>query len=331
VRLAVIFRSVRPSADQAAFDAFLGTRLAQQPGPRELAQLYDGYGPDRFNLNDRAYIAKVHPLKLWLVTYLQEQPDSTRSAMLAASVAVRQETYAWLFKTGSKAKQDKRIRILLEEEAFEQVHAAWQRLGYPFDHLVPSYATAIGSSADRPEALAELIGILLNDGLLQPAVRIERLHFAKGTPYETVLDLEPAPARHVLAPAVARTVRKAMIDVVEAGTAVRLRGAFADPDGNPITIGAKTGTGDHRRKAFAPGGRLIGSQAVSRTATVVFFIGERLYGTITLFVAGADADGFHFTSSLPAQLLKGLAPAIQPLLDPHGIRTADAATEEGGA
>jgi membrane peptidoglycan carboxypeptidase len=237
---------------------------------------------------------------------------------------VRQESYAWLFKTGSKAKQDKRIRILLEEEAFERIHEAWRRLGYPFDRLVPSYATAIGSSADRPEALAELVGILLNDGIWQPAVRVESLHFAKDTPYETILVAEPQPATAVLAPEIARVVRKAMVDVVETGTAVRLRGAFADQDGVPIAIGAKTGTGDHRRKSFGRGGRLIDSQAVSRTATVLFFIGDRLFGNITVYVAGDDAEGFRFTSSLPAQLLKGLAPAIQPLLDAHGLRTATA-------
>jgi hypothetical protein len=122
-----------------------------------------------------------------------------------------------------------------------------------------------------------------------------------------------------------------MTDVVEAGTAVRLRGAFGDQDGAPIKIGAKTGTGDHRRKSFGAGGQLIGSQAVSRTATVVFFIGERLFGNITVYVAGPDADGFKFTSSLPAQLLKGLAPAIQPLLNPQGIRTAEAPPGDGGA
>ena len=100
--------------------------------------------------------------------------------MLEAAAAVRQESYAWLFKTGSKAKQDKRIRILLEEEAFERIHEAWRRLGYPFDRLVPSYATAIGSSADRPEALAELVGILLNDGVWQPTVRVEQPAFRRG-------------------------------------------------------------------------------------------------------------------------------------------------------
>ncbi len=330
-RLAEILRSVRPTADRAAFDAFVSARLPQPPSAHDLARLYDEHGPERFNLNDRAYIARVHPLKLWLAAWWQEHAATSRSAMLEASADVRQESYAWLFKTGRKAKQDKRIRILLEEEAFARLHEAWRRLGYPFDHLVPSYATAIGSSADRPEALAELVGILLNDGVWQPAVRVERLHFAQDTPYETVLADQPKPAVRVLAPEIARLVRKAMVDVVENGTAVRLRGAFGDQDGVPIAIGAKTGTGDNRRKTFGPGGRLIDSQAVSRTATVVFFIGDRLFGNITIYVGGSDAEGFNFTSSLPAQLLKGLAPAIQPLLDQQGIRTAETSPGEGGA
>jgi hypothetical protein len=327
----VVFRSLRPTADLAAFDAFLRARLAEPPSERELARLYDGHGPDRFNLNDRAYLAGLHPLELWLASWWQDHPATTRATMLEAAAAVRQESYAWLFKTGSKAKQDKRIRILLEEEAFERIHEAWRRLGYPFDRLVPSYATAIGSSADRPEALAELVGILLNDGVWQPAVRVERLHFAEDTPYETVLVAAPRPAAAVLAPEIARLVRAAMVDVVETGTAVRLRGAFGDDDGVPVAIGAKTGTGDHRRKSFGPGGRLVDSHAVSRTATVVFFIGERLFGNITVYVAGDDAAAFRFTSSLPAQLLKGLAPAILPLLDGHGTRTAEAAAVDDDA
>ena len=35
---------------------------------------------------------------------------------------------------------------LSEVEAFTDIHRRWQRLGYPFDSLTPSYATAIGSS-----------------------------------------------------------------------------------------------------------------------------------------------------------------------------------------
>ena len=84
-RLAVVFRSLRPDADLAAFDAFLRARLAEPPSERELVRLYDGHGPDRLNLNDRAYVAGLHPLELWLATYWQDDPGITRSAMLEAA------------------------------------------------------------------------------------------------------------------------------------------------------------------------------------------------------------------------------------------------------
>src|SRR3546814_4280978 len=64
-------------------------------------------------------------------------------------------------------------------------------MGYPFDRLVPSYATAIGTSGDRPDALAELMGIVVNNGIRLPTVRIERLRFAADTPYETIVEAEP--------------------------------------------------------------------------------------------------------------------------------------------
>jgi hypothetical protein len=71
---------------------------------------------------------------------------------------------------------------------------------------------------------------------------------------------------------------------------------------------------------------------VSRTATVVFFIGERLFGNLTIYVPGPEAAEFGFTSSLPAQLLKAMAPALLPLIDGSSLRTAEAqAPEDGGA
>ena len=190
-RLAVIHRSARPAAERSEFAAFLRSHLPAV-SERELDRLYDAYAPERLSLADRAYIARVHPLKLWLVGHLQENPATTRAAMLEAGARARQDSYAWLFRTRHKRAQDNRIRILLEEDAFARIHEGWRRLGYPFESLVPSYATAIGSSADRPEALAELIGIILNNGVWQPSARLQRLHFAADTPYESVLGLRSA-------------------------------------------------------------------------------------------------------------------------------------------
>jgi hypothetical protein len=47
----------------------------------------------------------------------------------------------------------------------------------------------------------------------------------------------------------------------------------------------------------------------------VFFLGDRLYGTVTAFVPGAQAVNYHFTSSLAVLLLTALAPELQALIE----------------
>ena len=103
-------------------------------------------------------------------------------------------------------------------------------------------------------------------------------------------------------------------DVVENGTARRVRGAFTGRTVPPLVMGGKTGTGDHR----------YADRVMARTATFVFFIGDRFFGTITAHVAGPEAAHYKFTSALPAQLLKSLAHIIQPLMDrPMATQTVD--------
>jgi membrane peptidoglycan carboxypeptidase len=277
--------------------------------------LYQAYGPERLGLADRGYLAGVHPLELWLAAYLRVHPRASFDEALAASAAERVEVYRWLLRSKHKAAQDRRIRTELEREAFEAIHRQWREMGYPFDSLVPSYATAIGSSADRPAALAELAGILLNDGVRQPTRRLELLVFGEGTPYETRFVPADREGRRVVASEVAAAVRGALREVVRAGTARRADGAVQDPDGLPLEIAGKTGTGDHRYKVFAPGGRLVESRVVSRTATFVFTVGERFYGVVTAHVSGPAAAGYGFTSSLPVQVFRVLAPeVVAPLL-----------------
>ena len=121
---------------------------------------------------------------------------------------------------------------------------------------------------------------------------------------------------------VAATLRRALAGVVGSGTGTRLRGVYVGQDGAPLPIGGKTGTGDNRFESFGPGHQLIESRPVDRTATFVFFLGERLYGTVTAFVSGPQADRYHFTSALAVSLLKALAPQLQPLLDPPASRSA---------
>jgi hypothetical protein len=256
------------------------------------------------SLADRGYVAGVHPLELWLAEFLHRHPGATLAQAVAESVEERQEVYRWLFATRSKRAQDRRIRTLLEVEAFLEIHRRWRRAGYPFDSLVPSLATAIGTSADRPDALAELIGIVLAGGVRYPVPRIVELRFAEETPYETRLARRVEPGRRVMAPDVAAVLRRALVGVVEEGTG---RGAWQSVRpavGAPPQIGGR-------------GGRLLESRAVNRTATFAFFIGDRFFGTITAYVPGQRAGEYRFTSALAIDAFNQIAPALVPLFEPR--------------
>jgi membrane peptidoglycan carboxypeptidase len=315
-RLAVIYRSVRPGASLEQFRAFLSAQPVAANLPAGMIdRLYSEFAPDRFDLNDRGYLARVHPLELWLLEYLSRRPGAPLGEVLSASAGVRQEVYRWLFKPARKAGQDTRIRTVLEMEAFERIHRRWARLGYPFPSLVPSLAAAIGSSGDSPAALAELAGILINDGVRLPAVRIRELRFAARTPFETVFERAPARGERVLSAEVASQARREMLGVVEHGTARRAFRSVVLAGGQILPVGGKTGTGDNRVRFYGPGGVEKGSRPLNRTAAFVFTIGDRFFGTVVAFVPGAEAGSYEFTSALPVQLFTQLVPAIRHVLD----------------
>lgn len=321
-RLAAVHRYLFPEASQETFNAFVRAHskgdkkaLAKLDDGR-LSQMYDSYGPGKYDLPDQGFIAKVHPLDLWLLGYLLKNPGASLSEMLNAGRFERQEVYGWLFKSRHQGARDSRIRTMVEIEAFLDIHQRWKQVGYPFDHLVPSLATAIGSSGDRPAALSELVGIIQNDGVRLPTLRLDTLHFAANTPYETKLISDPDRGKRILPVEVARALKGAMSQVVDAGTARRISGSFKLHDGTPLVMGGKTGTGDNRIESFGAGGRLIGSRSLNRTATFVFFLGDNHFGTLTAFVPGRTAEAFTFTSALPVQALKGMAPILMPYLEP---------------
>ncbi|RLU10352.1 glycosyl transferase family 51 [Pseudomonas prosekii] len=321
IRMAAVHRYLYPEAEQTAFNSFVrshlkGAKLNEKLTDERLERLYLSYGPGSYDLPDQGFIAKVHPLDLWLIGYLLNHPEAKFSEIVKASQFERQEVYSWLFKSKHKGARDSRIRTMLEIEAFLDIHQRWQQVGYPFDHLVPSLATAIGSSGDRPAALAELIGTILNDGVRMPTLRIDSLHFAADTPYETKVVNDPNVGKRVMPSEVATAMREALSQVVDAGTAKRVSGSFKTPDGTALAMGGKTGTGDNRIEAIGSGGRILSSKSINRTATFVFYIGDHHFGTLTAFVPGRTAEAFKFTSALPVQVLKGMAPILTPYLQP---------------
>jgi membrane peptidoglycan carboxypeptidase len=323
VRLATAYLSTAPTVNLTQFSEYMRAQLAAENWLKySVEDLYKKYGPDKFSLADRGYITGIHPLELWLVNFLQQQPSATLGQVLTASRDDRQAVYAWLFKTQRKNAQDKRIKNLLELEAFLEISRSWRQLGYPFAAITPSYAAAIGASGDRPAALAELMGIIVNKGLRLPTEKIKSLDFAKGTPYETQLEFHPQPAVRVLPEEVAEAARALLIDVAEKGTAARIKNAFLRSDGSALTVGGKTGTGDHRFDVMARGGGLISSRVIDRSATFVFMIDDRFFGTVTAFVHEPYAADYSFTSAISVQVLKSLAPVLAPLLQTSSSQAA---------
>src|SRR5207245_1297947 len=158
----------------------------------QAARLTAAYGDSALTWLDYSFLLHTHPLELWCGAELARDPAASFSDLVERSREVRTECQAWLFDPRHRRAQDERLRIGIERDAFAQMTADWRRLGFPFERLVPSFATAIGSSADRPEALAQLMGIIVGDGMRRPARFIQGLRFGPGTPYESVF--EPAEA-----------------------------------------------------------------------------------------------------------------------------------------
>lgn len=315
VQLAVVYRALYPEAPLEGMEAFIRREAKDVPARTDFQKLYDAYGPGKFDLNDQAYITHTHPLELWLAAYKAKTPGATWEAAAASASGARQDAYKWLFKPDKIRAQNTRIGTMLEKEAFAHIRDDWAATGFPFAAMVPSYASALGASGDTPAALAQLSGILQNDGVLKPAIKFREIDFARGTPYE--MDFRPRenPGTRVLPPEVAKIVRREMQGVVREGTARKAYNAVTLSDGRSLPVGGKTGTGDNRLQTFSAKGAVTSSDAKSRTATFVYAIDDRFYGCVTAYVMGPQAGRYSFTSALAAQVFRTVAPVLRPVLD----------------
>jgi membrane peptidoglycan carboxypeptidase len=318
-RAAVLFHAWRLGAreDLATWLEAIGAPANVSDDPDAVRRLASAYGNPRLTLADYGYLLDLHPLEIWSAGELLRNRRISFEELAARADDAKEISSAWLFKTRNRRAQDLRLKRRIDRDAFAKMTPYWRRMGFPFERLVPSLTTALGTSADRPTALAELMGIILNDGWRRPSVMIHGLRFADGTPYYSEFQSEPPPGERVMQPAVAHLLREVLAQVVEYGTARRLKAAISGPDGAPALIGGKTGTdsGDARYVALA---RRPASEAspssLSRTASFAFYVGERYYGVITASVEGPTAAEYRFTSELPVAVLRQLAPVIEQRL-----------------
>jgi membrane peptidoglycan carboxypeptidase len=311
-KLAILYDAWHRGAPADSLAAWLRARGFDPTGD-EAARLTAAYGKPELSWLDYAYLLDLHPLELWCGRELAQDPSATWDDLAAHSGDVRTECQRWLFEERHRGAQDLRLRIRIERDAFAEMTKDWRRLGFPFAHLVPSYATAIGSSADRPEALADLVGIIVGGGERRRIPLVQSLRFGPGTPYETAFEVQAADGERLMSEAVARALRATMVGVVERGTARRLDGAFAVAGADTLVVGGKTGSGDNRIQAVARNGERTSSRATNRTATLAFYVGDRFYGVITAMVLGRQAERYGFTSALPVEVLRRFAPEISSL------------------
>jgi len=115
-----------------------------------LQRLFRDTHPGPHSWQDRGYLADVHPLKLWTLAHLYVHPTTELQDLLAARAPVRKKVYNWLYRA-RRRPQDRRIRTVLEQDAFVQIHQMWGRLGYPFLSLIPlSPPRSAVPPTDRP-------------------------------------------------------------------------------------------------------------------------------------------------------------------------------------
>ena len=316
-RATAVFYAWNRDTSVAALAGWLGPRFPSL-SEEQIAGLAHEYGNPQFTLLDYAYATGMHPLELWCLGERLRDPSVSWDSLWTRSAGARALCQQWLFEPQHFSAQNLRIRPEIEKDAFDSITVAWRRVGFPFRRLVPSLATTLGASGDRPAALADLVGIIVNDGVERSPVNIERLVFGADTPYHTALEMEPGAEHRLISVPVARTLHGVMSGVIETGTARRLAGVFTAQDSTPLPIGGKTGSGDNRFQTFARGGALVSSRPTSRTAVFVFYVGQRHYGVITAAVMGQVAGDYEFTSALPLAVLKLLAPALEDHLRASG-------------
>lgn len=305
-----LYKSYAPGAyDQAA-----QTRVNKKTGEvKKIGAVYD--------LNERSYKLKIHPMTLWLAKYRADHPDAkfadvNKAAALAdphnGKSAYRQ-SYDWLFKPSKGAAQKRSLISIVRHKAFnDYLGPQQQALGYPFAKVVDSEKIVLGSNGDTPDALATLLGIVQGDGVLRKTDSFSTIARGEGTVFEKIATKKPETGKVVMRPEIATRLRQELQGVVEEGTGTKLKMAFKIPAYDDsgkvipntyrlIPNGGKTGSDDGKLKS---GGKVIGAK--SRTATWTFIVGNKLSGTVFLYIDGeavAPVPGGQVPTLIPNQKL----------------------------
>jgi membrane peptidoglycan carboxypeptidase len=317
--IAALHRYIKPEASLAEFSVFLSANTGDShqhlltEGAFE--SLFRRYAQNAYDLNDRAYITDVHPIEIWLAAQLVKNPDASYKELRAGAVRMAPDIYKWLEKSDNKALKSRHVFTMLEQDAFDVIHANWAEKGFPFRRLIPSFATSIGVSGDTPNALATLMGIVVNSGKAMPNAEFTDITLGKDTPYEKNFVYAPKNEMLVMNPNIAAIVKDNLENIVQNGTARRTKNAIKFSNGVKWAIGGKTGTGDNRIETHDRLGNVTLSTVRNRTATFVFTFGDKYYGSMVAYAAGEQAASEEFTSSLPVKAFSLIVKDLTPIFE----------------
>ena len=162
--LAAIFGTLEPDAGPTAFGEFLLDHLPEKGARPQNSRASTGGEGRAGSLNESGHRATSLDAIRWPTAAISPKCIRWNCGSRATCASTRRPAGAsarrqrgraarglrLALSIASRVGQNARIATLLEMDAFAQIHRSWQRLGYPFESLVPSYATAIGSSGDGP-------------------------------------------------------------------------------------------------------------------------------------------------------------------------------------
>ena len=85
-RFASIYWFINPNASLEDFIAFMKNHVDHASlSEKELAKYYEWYSIRAVTLGDKGYLARMHPLELWLAAYLVNHPKAPLSEIIRDS------------------------------------------------------------------------------------------------------------------------------------------------------------------------------------------------------------------------------------------------------
>lgn len=318
--IAALYRYLYPDMGLAQFSVMVqsstGDAYSDGLDEEELNRLYHDYAPEAITLHERAYVAGLHPIDMWLAAQLIDNTDTPFSDLRRGVVRMAPSVYDWLKESDNEFVKTRHVFTMLEQDAFIYLHKNWADKGFPFRRLIPSFASSIGVSGDTPKALANLMGVIENDGKRYKDVEFTNISLGKDTPYERNFICTTNDAEQVLDPQIAAIVKENLENIVQNGTARRAQNVFKDTAyEDKWHVGGKTGTGDNRIEYHDRFGNTTLSEVRNRTATFVFTFGDQYYGSIVAYAAGEHAQDEDFTSALPVQAFNEIIKRLVPVLE----------------